>query len=384
MSEDADSRKSRLQILRERQKKLRESYKSQINISRRTLKDDEDGGEASSTGRLSPMPALSELKISEAEPAKEAEATAPEPAAVPVDTAAAPISPAADIPTTPKSAPLVLLQTENEELKREIVALKADRDLILERQMERFQSASEQLNEMEVLLEDYRFIAEESEENNAVLQAQVSLMTSEEANWKKEKSQLRDRVKQQQERLDSSVQAMNELEKALDKAQDDLQMSDQHVMNLEHQLRNVTANPQVFQGQVHSGTTYFPPQQQTVFYPVPGDGKGGGPPMGPSGRNSNRPPHNSKPLFGGGGPGMPPQRRGSHNGPPPQQQRRGSYNNSNKGGNKNYQSGGGNPNFPNNSGGGGVPTFNPNAPNFAPPESPNPDNYSQGNKKKRR
>ncbi|CAJ1954878.1 unnamed protein product [Cylindrotheca closterium] len=389
----AESRKSRLQILRERQKKLRESYKVQIDMSRRNLDGDESGG------RLSPMPAVSEAKDSAAtEPAKTADPGAkPEGA---VDSTAAPVTPSTavrpTIPTTPNTARLVQTQTENEELKRQIVALKADRELLLERQMERFASASEQLNEMEILLEDYRSIAEEAEENNAVLKAQLSLMTSEQANWKKAESELKDRVQQQQDRLDSSVQAMNDLEKALNKAQDDLQMSDQHKMNLEHQLRSVAStNAQIFQGQVHGGATYFPPPQQTVYYPVPGDGG--------AGRGSNRLP--KKPFVGGGGPGMPPQRRGSHNtgpgggGPP---QRRGSYNKqggNNPGGGPHFAgnvAGGPPSSFHPNAGigaaGGGLPNFNPSAPNFNPnaanftPQSPNPggDYNNQGSKKKRR
>jgi hypothetical protein len=234
-----ESRKSRLQILRERQKKLRESYKSQIDISRLTLNTDADATGSTDTPDLQTRTP-----------------TAPK--------AVTPSPEATDAAMTPNTA-FLKLKHDNEELKRQVVELQADRELLLQKQMDRFQSASEQLNEMEELLEDYRCIAEESEENNAVLKAKNSLLISENETLKKDNEALSTRVDKQQERIDGSVEAMNDLEQDLMKSQDELDLSDQTIRTLEHQLRNLTTSAFATQ---HSGTTYYP--QQPTYYQMPG------------------------------------------------------------------------------------------------------------------
>jgi DNA repair exonuclease SbcCD ATPase subunit len=269
LSPTAESRKSRLEILRERQKKLRESYKTQIGISRRTLNDDGEG-ETATAAAAAATASLTAISETPNQVNKKP---------ITVDTRV-PIPPSE--PLTPTSASLLLLQTDNEALKRQVVALQADRELLLQTQMERFASASEQLNEMEELLEDYRNIAEESEENNAVLKAKVSLMTTENESLKTDNEQLTAQVTKQHQRLDSSVQAMNELEQDLLDTQEDLDLSDQRARTMVHQLRNMaTTPPPVFHGQQHQqhqqhhgGTTYYPPPPGTTFYPMPQDAGG--------------------------------------------------------------------------------------------------------------
>eukprot|EP00980_Cylindrotheca_fusiformis_P006191 scaffold1325_cov95-Cylindrotheca_fusiformis.AAC.2 len=276
-----ESRKTRLEILRERQKKLRESYKTQIDISRKTLNDDDGEGTSAAAGAV---PSESNNNNSSSSISILETKAGSIPAPLSVDTTRVPVSPSPTLAEakTPNAA-LLAVQKENEKLKRQVVGLQADRELLLQKQMERFASASEQLNEMEELLEDYRNIAEESEENNAVLRAQVSLMTTEKESLKTENDQLKAQVQKQNERLDSSVQAMNDMEEDLMKTQDELDLADQHVRTLEIQMRNMAtaaaaaqrAPAPPFHGghHHHGGTTFYPPppppHQGTTFYPLP-------------------------------------------------------------------------------------------------------------------
>lgn len=300
----SESRKSRLQILRERQQKLRESYKSQIDISRRTLNDDGEGTTAAAASLTAITESVTTPK--KAEDAAATTTTSDKKSPLSVDTTSVPVTPstpsALAVALTP-SAAILSLQKENEELKRQVVAVQADRELLLQKQMERFASASEQLNEMEELLEDYRNIAEESEENNAVLKAKVSLMTTENESLKSDNEQLTAQVKKQHERLDSSVQAMNDLESDLVQTQDDLDLTDQHVRTLELQLRKMnvavsaaTPAPVFHGGQSHGGTTFYPPPPHgTTFYPLPTTTNGAANAPGAPGAPVGRPPHHFQP-----------------------------------------------------------------------------------------
>ena len=194
-SPNVESRKSRLEILRERQKKLRESYKSQIQISRKNLTID------------SPTDITAKKFVS---------LPVVTPGAIPEDKTVTPvtsqesisldghdssitpkgISPRLETPITPTSTTIVLLQLQekNDDLKLQIKELKSDRDNLLSKQTARFESASNQLNELEELLEDYRTIAEETEEINAVLKAKNSLLKSENETLKKENEKLQRQV----------------------------------------------------------------------------------------------------------------------------------------------------------------------------------------------
>lgn len=272
-SPNVESRKSRLEILRERQKKLRESYKSQIQISRKNLTIDSPTDIAAK--KVFSLPAVTPEGIPEDKtvtPVTSQESLSLDGH----DSSITPkgISPRLEIPITPTSTSIVLLQLQekNDDLKRQIKELKSDRDTLLSKQTARFESASNQLNELEELLEDYRTIAEETEEINAVLKAKNSLLKSENETLKKENEKLQKQVEKQEERILESCTSMNDLENDLIKTQDELDASEKNVRSLQHQVQNLstpvfttTHIPQPMSQQ----TPYYPPQQTTFYHPPP-------------------------------------------------------------------------------------------------------------------
>lgn len=294
----AESRKSRLELLRERQKKLRESYKSQIQISRKTLTTETTSNDVAAAAAIATAAVTPDaITIPEGDTVTPiiTKTSLSFDAEVPITPKS--ISPRLEVPLTPTSTSIVFLQLQekNEELKRQLAEVKSDRDSLLTRQKERFESASNQLNELEELLEDYRMIAEETEEINAVLKAKNSLLTSENNTLKKDNEKLQKQVDKQEERILESCHSMSDLENDLMKTTEELEISERNVRTLQNQVRSLST-PVSFP--THQQTTYYPPQQAT-YYPPPETSYqfdfssmqqqqqpfGGGGPRGPSPQN---------------------------------------------------------------------------------------------------
>lgn len=243
MADSTGKTLSRLEILRARQNKLRQSYQTQIAASRVSIStfsneediaEEEEPAKPTASSTLTPSPTESSTTITTAT-------------------------------VTTKTKTTSLLQQENETLKRQVVALQSDKELLIAKQQERIESACHQLNEMEEILEEYQNHAEDCEQETILLKAQLTLL-------KEQENAAQETIQKQQSRLDSACGQMNDLEEQLGKSLNDLELSECRVKVLETQLQQQLCINQHYQQQQQQPQTQQPPlplqqPQQHVYLP---------------------------------------------------------------------------------------------------------------------
>ena len=189
---------SRLEMLRERQRKLRSSYQTQIAVSRKSLS----------------------VAVASSSTASGKETTG-------------------SVPDASESTPKSSTDATLDDYKRQIAELKADRQLLLNKQSERLESACQQLNEMEELIKQYEDYGQETQEHNVVLHAQLALQKSETQRLQDELQGKERVLEKQQQRLLASCDQMTELEEQLLQLTEDLAYSEQRNQTLEQQLKQL-------------------------------------------------------------------------------------------------------------------------------------------------